>query len=193
MKAKAAVLTALVVGILCAGSAWGGGKMNPPIVVDRVDVERYMGLWYAIAHIPTTFERRCVTGTTAEYTPLGDGKIQVVNRCFSADGDPIVAKGRAWIPDSDEPGKLKVSFVRFLGLWLFPGDYWILRLDSAYRYAVVGHPKRRYGWILSRTPELDDQLLSEIFAGLEEAGYDVDAFVRVDQSVHVNGEAAPEP
>jgi apolipoprotein D and lipocalin family protein len=180
MKGRLVVLVPWLMAVLSAGTALGGEATGRPTVVDRVDVERYMGLWYAVARIPTTFERRCAAGTTAEYALLEDGTIQVVNTCFSVDGEQIVAKGHAWIPDPAQPGKLKVSFVRFLGLWLFPGDYWILDLDPAYRYAMVGHPKRRYGWILSRTPQLDEQLLDEIVTRLEQQGYDFGDFVRVD-------------
>ena len=79
--------------------------------------------------------------------------------------------------------KLKVSFVSLFNRWLFGGDYWILELDPNYRYAVVGHPKRRYGWILSRTPELPEVTLQGIFERLEDAGYDRAQFRRIDQTV----------
>jgi len=162
--------------------------------VDRVDLNRYVGTWYAIASIPTTFERQCAQGTTATYTLLENGRIEVVNTCFTKKGKESVAKGRAWIPDPEEPAKLKVSFVSLFGWWLFPGDYWIIDLDQDYQYAVVGHPARRYGWILSRTPVLPDSVLTEIFARIEAQGYDVSTFRTIDQSIHMKetgGQAPP--
>jgi len=113
-----------------AAGVHGVAKPTPPQVVPTVNVERYMGRWYAIASIPTSFERQCIQGTTAEYTLLDNGKIEVVNTCYDARGAVDRAVGRAWIPDLSEPTKLKVSFVRFLGFWLFPGDYWIIDLDA---------------------------------------------------------------
>ena len=181
MKARAAVWIAL--GLL------GGGLVLPafaaPTVVESFDVERYMGLWYAIASIPTSFERQCAAGTTAEYTLLEDGTVQVVNVCYTKDGEPDRAVGRAWIPDPEEPTKLKVSFVRFLGFWLFPGAYWIIDLDPDYSFAVIGHPSYRFGWILSRTPTLDEDTLCGIVERLEAQGYDFDDFRRIDQSIHL--------
>ena len=96
-----------------------------------------------------------------------------------------MAVGRAWIPNPDEPAKLKVSFVRFLGFWLFPGAYWVIDLAEDYSYAVVGHPTYRYGWILSRTPTLPPETLLGITERLEAQGYDFKAFRMIDQSIHV--------
>ncbi len=174
-------MTAILLGLGVLGLA----DKKTPTVVDSVDVERYMGRWYAIASIPTSFERDCVAGTTAEYTLLENGQIQVVNTCYDADGKADRATGRAWIPNLKQPTKLKVSFVRFLGFWLFPGDYWIIDLDPDYQYAVVGHPSYKYGWILSRTPILPDATLAEIVARLEEQGYRFEDFRRIDQSIHL--------
>lgn len=158
---------------------------RPVRVVDAVDVERYMGLWYSIASIPTRFERGCIQGTTAEYTLQDDGTIEVVNTCYSAEGTPDIARGHAWLPDDAEPGKLKVSFVRFLGFWWFGAPYWIIDLAPDYSYAVVGHPSRQYGWILSRTPTLPEDVLAGIVARLEAQGYTFDDFRIMDQSLHM--------
>jgi apolipoprotein D and lipocalin family protein len=170
-----------VVGGLVAANA-------APVVVESLDVERYMGKWYAIASIPTSFERQCVQGTTAEYRLLESGQIEVTNTCYDAEAKVDVAVGRAWIPNIDEPTKLKVSFVRFLGFWLFPGAYWVIDLDPDYAYAVVGHPSYRYGWILSRTPTLSPETLLAIVARLEAQGYDFKDFRMIDQSIHEAGD-----
>jgi apolipoprotein D and lipocalin family protein len=164
-----------------------GTMVNRPSVVSSVDVERYMGLWYAVASIPTTFERACAQGTTAEYHLLANGQIEVTNTCYRQDGSMFSAVGRAWVPNASEPTKLKVSFVRFLGRWFFPGDYWILDLDPDYLYAVVGHPQRKYGWILSRSATLPEETLEGIFERLEAKGYDRNDFQRIDQSIHTGG------
>ncbi len=157
------------------------GPAPGPKVVPQVDLERYAGRWYAIAHIPTWFERGCASGTTATYTLLPDGAIEVVNECFDSQGRRKVARGRAWLPNPDEPAKLKVSFFKLFGRWLFPGNYWILALGPDYSYAVVGDPKRRYGWVLSRTPTLPKEALEEIKAALAGQGYDWSRFRLIDQ------------
>ena len=79
------------------------------------------------------------------------------------------ARGRAKVVDPETNAKLKVSF--FGPFW---GDYWILELDPEYRWVLVGEPKRKYLWILSRTPSLDQGTLDEILSRLPEKGYSSD-------------------
>ena len=52
----------------------------------------------------------------------------------------------------------------------------MIGLDENYEWAVVGTPDRKYGWILARTPTLDEAIMQEIFALLERNGYRRDAF-----------------
>jgi len=183
MKGRIAMV--LTLGVL--GGALSSMAVEAPAVVEEIDLERYMGLWYAIASIPTSFERQCAQGTTADYRLLDNGRIEVTNTCYDAEGVPDVASGRAWIPNPEEPTKLKVSFVRFLGLWFFPGAYWIIDLAPDYSYAVVGHPSYRYGWILSRTPTLPPETLLAIVDRLEAQGYDFKRFRMIDQSINADG------
>jgi apolipoprotein D and lipocalin family protein len=144
--------------------------------VDRVDLERYVGLWYEIAKIPNRFQKQCVRGTTAEYTLREDGRIAVVNRCFDKDGRVDEAKGVAKIEDTTSNAKLKVSFVSFFGWRPFWGDYWVIGLDEDYQWAIVGTPDRKYGWVLARMPALDEDTMGEILAIIERNGYDWDRF-----------------
>ena len=178
-KRKGGILGMVLVSLILSTAAVGAPK-----VVESVDLERYMGRWYAIASIPTTFERQCIQGTTADYTLLDNGRVQVVNTCYDAAGEPDVARGEAWVPRADEPTKLKVSFVRFLGIWWFGGAYWIIDLAEDYSYAVVGHPSYRYGWILSRTPTVDEETFAGLIERLEAQGYDFSTFRIIDQSLH---------
>lgn len=161
--------------------AWSGGCglfQAPLAVVESVDIERYAGKWYEIARYPNTFERNCV-GVTAEYSLRDDGKISVLNTCYeeTLDGAMRTIEGSARTVDATN-AKLKVSF-----FGPFEGDYWILDLDEDYTYAVVGAPNRRFLWILSRTPELDEDLLDEIREWLPSLGFDPDRLIMVEQDV----------
>ncbi|MEJ2628331.1 MAG: lipocalin family protein, partial [bacterium] len=93
--------------------------------VDSVDLRKYVGLWYEVEKILNMFQKKCVKNTTAEYTLMENGKIRVVNRCVDNEEKIVLVKGRARVVDTTSNAKLKVSFVRFLGLNLFWGDYWI--------------------------------------------------------------------
>ena len=149
----------------CAGTV----KDKPPLrIVESVDLERYLGKWYEIASYPAWFQKGC-TGSTAEYFLLRDGKIQVINRCREGrlDGKVKESKGKAEVVDTQTNAKLKVWF-----FWPFKGNYWIIDLDPDYRWAVVGEPSRKYLWILSRTPTMEESIYENILARLREAGYD---------------------
>ena len=140
--------------------------------VNSVNLKKYVGKWYEIAKIPNRFQKGCVRNTTAEYKLRDDGDIDVINRCIEADGSVNEAEGLAKVVDEKTNSKLEVSFVSIFGFHLFWGDYWIIGLDKNYEYAVVGHPERKYGWILSRTPKLSEEKLNEAFDILKETGYD---------------------
>ncbi|MBD3384262.1 hypothetical protein GF407_04970 [candidate division KSB1 bacterium] len=167
------LLLLLVIAVVTPAAA----SEQPLTTVDSVDLKRYAGLWYEIARIPNRFQNKCARHTTAEYTLMQNGRIRVINSCITADGDTTIAKGVAKVVDSESRARLKVSFVNLLGLRLFWGDYWIIALDDEYRWAVVGHPERKYGWILSRTPQLDREEEERIYAKIKEQGYKKDRFI----------------
>ncbi len=146
-------------------------------VVDAVDLDRYLGEWYEIASYPAWFQKNC-TAVTADYSLRDDGLIKVVNSCRkgSLDGKFKQSTGRAKVVDTETNAKLKVSF--FGPFW---GKYWIIDLDPDYQWAVVGEPKRKYLWILGRTPSMDDGIYEQILARLPDKGYDPEGLNRTIQ------------
>jgi apolipoprotein D and lipocalin family protein len=150
---------------------------KPLEVVDSVDLDRYLGRWYEIASYPMFFQRGC-TATTADYSLREDGLIKVINSCRKGtlDGKLKQAKGKAKVVDTETDAKLKVSF--FGPFW---GDYWIIDLDPDYQWAVVGVPSRKYLWILSRVPHMDEALYDEITGRLPDKGYDPTRLNRTQQ------------
>lgn len=162
--------------VYAASVAADSSDAHAVTTVSSVDLVRYAGLWYEIAKIPNHFQKQCARGTTAEYTVRGDGRIGVVNRCIKDDGTADQAEGVAKVVDTATNAKLKVSFVSFLGWRPFWGDYWVIGLDENYRWAIIGTPERKYGWILARTQTLDANTMEVIFAIIERNGYQRSAF-----------------
>jgi apolipoprotein D and lipocalin family protein len=162
----------LLAAILLAATppARAADETPPLTTVPRVDLNRYLGQWYEIASYPAWFQKGC-TGSTAEYRLMPGGRIRVVNRCFknSLDGPLKTSKGKAEVVDTATNAKLKVWF-----FWPFKGDYWIIDLDEDYQWAVVGVPSRKYLWVLSRTPTMDDAVFQGIRERLVKQGYDPD-------------------
>jgi apolipoprotein D and lipocalin family protein len=171
--ATAALLASLVSEL---SSESNEDDARPVTTVTHVDLERYTGLWYEIARIPNRFQKQCARGTTATYSLREDGRITVINRCVKEGGEIDEAKGVAKVEDTASNAKLKVSFVSFIGWRPFWGDYWVIGLEEDYQWAVIGTPDRTYGWVLARTPALDEDTMDEIFAIIESNGYERDAF-----------------
>lgn len=168
------IAMSVLILVSCASSQ---DKDLPPLkTVKQVDLKKYVGLWYEIAKIPNSFQDQCAYGTTAEYKLEKDGDIQVINKCYDENGEPDIADGVANVVDKNTNSKLEVSFVSFLGIRPFWGDYWIIGLDENYQWAVVGTPGRKYGWILSRTPSLQEETMQKIFSILREQDYNPEDF-----------------
>ncbi len=155
-------------------------------VVPDVNLNKYAGLWYEIARIPNRFQQQCIEDVTATYTVLGDGTIKVVNSCRKENGEIDEAEGKVKrAGDDTSNAKLKVRFAPAI-LSFLPfvwGDYWIIDLASDYSYAVVGEPTRKYLWILSRTPVMDEVKLNIILGSAKAKGYDLNGLIRTKQSI----------
>lgn len=160
------VMFVLLIGFALVAPSRAAEK--PLRTVASVDLDRYLGRWFEIASYPAWFQKNC-TAVTADYSLREDGRIKVVNSCHkgSLEGKFKQSTGRAKVVDGSGSAKLKVSF--FGPFW---GDYWIIDLDPDYRWAVVGVPSRKYLWILSRTPQMDDETYKGIIMRLRDQGYD---------------------
>ncbi len=167
--------------LLVVNASAQDSEKSEPATVSKVDLQKYAGTWYEIAKIPNRFQKSCAKNTTATYKLREDGKIDVINKCIEDNGEVNEADGIAKVADGKTNSKLEVSFVSILGFHLFWGDYWIIGLDDNYRYAVVGTPTRKYGWILSRTKKLSEDDLQKIFSILREQAYDPNKFIMTKQ------------
>jgi len=172
--------------VLFAVTSTSQEKSTQPLdVVPSIDLNRYVGMWYEIARLPFRFQSQCVGDVTATYTLLEDGTIKVVNRCRKQNGEIDEAEGRARRASSDGPNtKLKVRFApAFLSFLPFVwGDYWIIDLAPDYSYAVVGEPDRKYLWVLSRTPAMDETTIQGILDRVKQNGYDLAGVIRTKQT-----------
>lgn len=167
----------IVFVIVLAVVLYGCSSTNyaPLETVDNVDVKRYLGKWYEIANLPNSFQKGC-SCTSAEYELIDSTTIRVINRC-KKDGEIDDANGKAFLVEGTGNAKLKVQF-----FWPFRGDYWIIDLDKEnYSYAVVGTPSRKYLWILSRTPIMDESLYNSLLEKCKVKGFDVSKVVKTVQ------------
>lgn len=149
--------------------------------VGSFDLPRYMGRWYEIARYNHRFERG-MSNVTATYKLRSDGTVSVLNAGYKRDSHGkcryVSVKGRAKMCDATRPGCLKVSFFP----WLF-SDYYILELDDKdYSYALIGSSSDKYLWILSRTPQLSEEIKKRLLTAAMKRGYDTNRLLWIDQT-----------
>lgn len=163
-------LSAMLISLILSGCA----SRLPLATVSSVDLQRYSGRWYEIAKYPNWFQKGCAGDTMADYTIQTDGTVQVINRCLRTDGRSREVRGVAKVVPNTGNARLKVRF----GWSPVAGDYWIIGLDDKnYSWALVGHPSRKFLWILAREPQLPAVTYQEIIALAEKKGFQPERIV----------------
>ncbi|WP_414664973.1 lipocalin family protein [Horticoccus sp. 23ND18S-11] len=152
-------------------------KLPPLRTVPQVDLDRYLGDWNVIAHIPYFLEKGKVA-TLDRYARRPDGRFDniFVFRRGSFDAPEEQWKGVAWVHDKTTNAEWRVQFI-----WPVRLAYLIIDLDPDYRWAVVGHPSRNYIWILARDRQLPDELYRSILQRAAAQGYAIDRIAKVPQ------------
>lgn len=181
------VLPGLAALVLLAGCTGIPEGIEP---VRGFEVERYLGTWYEIRRLDHRFERG-LSHVTAHYAPREDGTIAVTNRGLDRATCRIEeATGRARFLGDPEVASLAVTFFP-----PFSGGYHVFALDrEAYGWALVSGPTRDYLWLLARAPSLAAEDEAKALAIARDAGFDVDALLRVDhgaQACDMNGGSGP--
>lgn len=174
-----ALLASLLALTACA--SLGSGKPQPGDLrpVPYVDLQRYMGDWFVIANIPYFAEKNCFDSVES-YALRADGRIDNWFECREKSFDAPQKRKLttiATVYDKRSNAEWRVPFFRVLKI-----KYFVIDLDAEqYRWAVIGHPSRRYGWIISRTRSLPEDLYASILLRLAAQGYDPTKFVKVPQ------------
>lgn len=170
-------LSSLAILITVTGSGCTGVPDGVQTVTD-FELDRYLGTWYEIARLDHRFERG-MSDVTANYSMREDGGVSVVNTGFEEDkGEWTTATGKAYFVGDTDLGQLKVSF-----FGPFYGGYNIIELDKDnYQYSLVVGPDRDYLWILSRSPQLDPDILSALVEKASSLGFPTDQLIYVEHT-----------
>ena len=179
MKLRNLLFSLLLAPLLLAGCVGTPEGVEP---VTGFELDRYLGRWYEIARLDHSFERG-LENITAEYSLRDDGGVRVINRGYSIEkGEWNEAEGKAYFVESEDTGYLKVSF-----FGPFYGSYIVFELDQEdYRYAFVSGPDTSYLWLLSREPEVSQEVMQKFKQRAGALGFDTGALIFVDH------EAMPE-
>lgn len=164
----------LVLALLLTGCVGIPENVKP---VENFKLQKYLGKWYEIARLDHSFERG-LSRVSADYSVRADGGVRVINRGYS-EKDKIwkEAVGKAYSVGRTDQGYLKVSF-----FGPFYGSYVVCELDHEnYQYSLVCGPDTSYLWILSRTPEIKNEVRDLLVEKAAKLGFDTGKLIFVDQ------------
>lgn len=141
-------------------------EKNVPVA--KVDLKKYAGTWYSLYSIPTIFDKG-TRETTTKYTLNKDGFYNVITTYKKPNEEKIYARDSKIFPVADaSAGELQAQFI-----WPIKVDYWIIELAEDYSYVVIGHPDRKFLFIMSRSKTMPKKLYDEIVIRCKAKGYDV--------------------
>lgn len=165
---------ALPLVMALAGCGTNMPELEP---VDHVELPRFMGQWYVIAHIPTFLEDTAYNAVET-YELNEDGTVATT---FTFRDGGFDGKEKTYTPKGfvrDDPSNA-IWGMRFI--WPIKADYRIIYLDDDYSVTVIGRHKRDFVWIMAREPQIDEAKYSELVAFIASVGYDTSDLRKVPQ------------
>ena len=161
-----------------AGLLMAACSSNPPLeTVDSVDLDRFMGDWYVIAHIPTPLEDEAFNAI--ESYALNDDGTVATTFTFREGGFEGERKEYTPVGFPDAETDNAVWGMRFI--WPIKADYRVIYLDDAYEHTVIGRNARDYVWLMARTAEIAEADRNAMMQRVREAGYELDQLREVPQ------------
>jgi apolipoprotein D and lipocalin family protein len=162
-------------------AAWLGGCASAPRAplpaVPGVDLPRFMGDWYVIAHIPTRIERNA-WNAIERYDLAPDGTVATTFtfRDGAADGPAKRYRPTGFVRDPVNRSTWGMQFI-----WPFKAEFLIAYLDPGYTQTIIARSARDYVWIMARTPTLPEADYARLVAQVAAWGYDTQKLRRVPQ------------
>lgn len=168
------LLAATGLAALVAGCAHAPPTIQP---VDHVELPRFMGRWYVIAHIPTWMERNAVNAVES-YAMQPDGTIKTTYqyRNGSVDAPLKTMHPTGFV----RPGTGNAVWGMQI-VWPIKAEYVIVHLDPAYSQTIIGRSDRDYVWVMARTPMMSDADYAAALKRLQALGYSLDDIRKVPQ------------
>lgn len=164
--------------VVATTAACRSGNVKPSIpTAAPVDVDRFMGDWYVIAHIPSFPEREAYRAVES-YAWMPDGRIQTTFRFRKGalDGPEKTMHPVGTVKPDGGGAVWDMQFV-----WPIQAEYVIAWVDAEYQQTIVGRSKRDYVWLMARTPQIPEADYQARVRQIQALGYDVSKIRRVPQ------------
>jgi apolipoprotein D and lipocalin family protein len=172
-------VTARRTGLLALLATLAGCASAPPTIppVAHVDVDRFAGRWYVIAHIPSRPEKDAWNAVETYAKPV-DGRIETTFtfREGGFDGPEKTMRPTGFVRPGTNGAVWGMQFV-----WPIRAEYVIVDLAPDYSRTIVGRSDRDYAWIMARTPTISESDYAAALARLVDLGYSLDDLRKVPQ------------
>jgi apolipoprotein D and lipocalin family protein len=150
---------------------------EPLPTVPNVDLKRFMGDWYVIAHIPTPIEKQAYNAIERyDLNPDGTIATTFTFRQGAFDGEPKKYTPKGFVRDTVNNSTWGMQFI-----WPVKAEFLISHLDEGYTQTIVARNARDYVWIMARTPTIPDADYERLVAKLAGWGYDIGTLRKVPQ------------
>lgn len=160
------LLTGLIMALTFLGIS--GCASHPPLATtDYVDLDRFMGSWYVQGYTPILVDKEA-HNAVEHYYPAQDGTIRTTYqfRKGAFDGDLKTFTPTGFIYNEATNAEWRMQFI-----WPFKAQYLIHYLSPDYGQTIIAHPNRKYAWIMSREPQMDETTYQALLDRLLDAGF----------------------
>ncbi|MFK7851682.1 MAG: lipocalin family protein [Akkermansiaceae bacterium] len=140
-----------------------------------IELEKFMGDWYVIAHIPTFIEDKAYNAVET-YELAEDGTIPTTYRFNSGgfDGPLKTLNPKGFVHNQETNTEWRMQF-----FWPFKAAYLITYLSEDYQTTIIGVPNRNYAWIMAREKHLSNAAYEALVAELKAQGHDISKLRKV--------------
>ena len=173
---KNRIVLSLLIASVCLSVSCQSPK-SPLTTVSHVDLESFMGTWYVVGYTPILVDGKA-HNATEHYYLKSDGRIQTTYqyRQGSFDGPLKTFQPTGFVYNKETNSEWRMQFV-----WPFKAAYLIVHYDEARGETIIGHPKRKYAWIMLREPEYEEATYQRLLDKLVGMGYDPELIQRLPQ------------
>ena len=167
-----------LLGLLLLGLA--GCSAMPPDDFPReesVDLDRFMGTWYVIAHIPPAATNDS-WNSVERYEQVEPGVIRTVftYRDGGFDGEPERMEPTGYVVEGTNNTVWAMQF-----FWPIRLEYTISHVSPDYQTTIIARSARDLVWIMARTPTIPAATHDRLVERVRELGYDTSQLRRVPQ------------
>ena len=123
-----------------------------------IDTAKYQGDWYVIGFKPSFLDKNWINTKEHYAWNAEKGYFDVTATYNKKPGGKQKSAGEKVIPVE---GSRHSKWIARIGFFI-RADYYVYKIVDDYSYVVIGHPKQKYLYIMSREPKMEESTYTEL-------------------------------